>query len=64
MFVKRFQIFRAFGIPIYLDLSWFVVVLLISWSLADNVFQTACRGGVFRAIGPSEFPRPLASSSR
>ncbi len=44
MFVKRFQIFRAFGIPIYLDLSWFVVVLLISWSLADNVFPNSLPG--------------------
>lgn len=41
MFVKRFQIFRTFGIPIYLDLSWFVVALLISWSLADNVFPNS-----------------------
>lgn len=44
MFGKRFQIFRAFGIPIHLDLSWFVVALLISWSLADNVFPTSLPG--------------------
>ena len=41
MFGKRFQVFRAFGIPIYLDLSWFVVALLISWSLADTVFPNS-----------------------
>jgi Zn-dependent protease/CBS domain-containing protein len=44
MFGKRFQIFRAFGIPIYLDLSWFVVALLISWSLADSVFPNSLPG--------------------
>lgn len=41
MFAKRFQIFRAFGIPIYIDVSWFVVALLISWSLADNLFPSS-----------------------
>jgi Zn-dependent protease len=44
LFVKRIQLFRAFGIPIYLDLSWFVVALLISWSLADNVFPSSQPG--------------------
>ena len=44
MFSTRFQVFRAFGIPIYLDLSWFVVALLISWSLADSVFPTSLPG--------------------
>jgi Zn-dependent protease/CBS domain-containing protein len=38
MFLGRFQIAKAFGIPIRIDLSWFIVVLLLSWWLADRVF--------------------------
>jgi len=44
LFTKRFQVFRAFGIPIYVDVSWFIVALLISWSLADNVFPASLPG--------------------
>ncbi len=38
MFTKKIKILKLFGIPIYLDLSWFLIVLLITWSLASNVF--------------------------
>lgn len=38
MFTKRIKIFNLLGFPIYLDLSWFVIVLLIAWSLATNLF--------------------------
>lgn len=31
---------RPFGIPVYLHVSWFVVVGLISWSLAQGYFPT------------------------
>ncbi len=40
MFIKRFEIFRLFGFPIRIDLSWFIVVLLITWSLAAVVFPS------------------------
>ncbi len=46
--------FRAFGIPIYVDLSWFVVALLISWSLADNLFPASLPGkgvGTYWSLG-------------
>lgn len=38
MFGARIELFRLFGIPIRLDLSWFVVALLIAWSLATALF--------------------------
>jgi len=40
MFTKRFTICRLLGIPIRLDLSWFVIVLLLAWSLAAGFTQT------------------------
>lgn len=44
MFTKRIKIFRLLGFPIYIDLSWFVIVLLITWSLAANVFPSFYEG--------------------
>jgi Zn-dependent protease/predicted transcriptional regulator len=38
MFTRRIKVFDLLGFPIYLDLSWFIIVLLITWSLAANVF--------------------------
>ncbi len=38
MLGRRIQLFRPFGIPVRLDLSWFLVVGLISWSLATGIF--------------------------
>ncbi len=44
MFGRRFKIFDAFGIPVFVDLSWFVVALLIAWSLAGNAFPQSLPG--------------------
>ena len=44
MFGKRFDLFRLGGIPIRLDLSWFFIALLITWSLATAVFPNALPG--------------------
>lgn len=38
MFGPRFHLFNLFGFPIYVDLSWFVIVVLITWSLAEGLF--------------------------
>lgn len=38
MFGKSFTIFRVAGINIRLDLSWFFIAILLSWSLADQFF--------------------------
>lgn len=34
MFGNRFRLFRLLGIPVYLDLSWFLVLALVAWSLS------------------------------
>src|SRR6056297_2812322 len=60
MITKRFKIFSLLGFPIYLDLSWFAIVILISWSLATSVFPSQVEGltataywtmGVLGALG-------------
>ena len=38
MFGRRIDLFHLFGFAVRLDLSWFLVVALISWSLASSVF--------------------------
>jgi Zn-dependent protease len=44
MFGRKIELFTAFGIPIRIDTSWFVVALLISWSLADSYFPSSYPG--------------------
>lgn len=60
MFGKKIELFRAFGIPINLDPSWFVIVALMVFSLARQYFPTANPGlssqtywamGVLGALG-------------
>lgn len=60
MFSKRYKILNLLGFPIYLDLSWFAIVVLISWSLASRIFPTQVEGlspgqywtmGVLGALG-------------
>jgi Zn-dependent protease/predicted transcriptional regulator len=38
MFRTRFRILSLAGIPIYIDLSWFLIAFLLSWTLADGNF--------------------------
>ncbi len=38
MFGKRFKVFELFGFNVYVDLSWLIVAVLITWSLATGVF--------------------------
>jgi Zn-dependent protease len=44
VFSRRFQILRLLGFPIYLDLSWFVLAILITWSLATSLFPMQIQG--------------------
>ncbi len=44
MLTKRYKLFDLLGFPIYLDLSWFAIVILISWSLATGVFPQRAEG--------------------
>ena len=41
MFGKAFKLFSLFGFPVRIDLSWLLIFLLVSWSLAAGVFPTA-----------------------
>lgn len=38
MFTKRFRLFQLLGFDIYIDLSWFLIAILITWSLATALF--------------------------
>jgi len=38
MFTRRFKLFDLFGFEINADLSWFVILALVTWSLATRVF--------------------------
>ncbi|HNT35444.1 MAG TPA: site-2 protease family protein [bacterium] len=44
MFRKQLTIFHVGEIPIRLDLSWFLILLLFSWSLATHFFPLEYRG--------------------
>src|SRR5688500_18646765 len=44
MLTRSFQIFRIFGFPIRLDMSWFFIVVLLTWSLASDVFPRSFAG--------------------
>jgi len=54
VFGKRIELFRLFGIPLRIDLSWFIVALLVTWSLAENFFPSVAVGlapGTYWAMG-------------
>ncbi|MBP90659.1 MAG: site-2 protease family protein [Planctomycetaceae bacterium] len=38
MFGKTFPLFKVFGVRVQADLSWLIIVLLVTWSLAVGVF--------------------------
>ena len=38
MFGPSFPLFKLFGFQVKVDLSWFIIAVLITWSLADGVF--------------------------
>lgn len=44
MFSRRLHLFDLAGFPVRLDLSWFLVVLLLSWSLATGFFPDSVPG--------------------
>lgn len=40
MFFKRFRIFKLLGFQVWIDWSWFILALLITWSLATHYFPS------------------------
>jgi Zn-dependent protease len=41
MFTARIRLIRLFGFPISVDISWLIILALITWSLAEAVFRPA-----------------------
>jgi Zn-dependent protease len=41
MFGKSFKLFTLFGFPVKIDLSWVIIAVLLTWSLASGFFPTA-----------------------
>jgi Zn-dependent protease/predicted transcriptional regulator len=44
MFGKRIPLFKLFGFTVNVDLSWFILALLVSWSLAKSLFPHYYKG--------------------
>jgi Zn-dependent protease/predicted transcriptional regulator len=38
MFGRRIKLFKLFGFEVRIDLSWLIIAVLITWSLADGLF--------------------------
>jgi Zn-dependent protease/predicted transcriptional regulator len=60
MFGKTISLFKLFGFEVKIDLSWLVIAVLITWSLATGVFPYYYKGlstatywwmGIFGALG-------------
>lgn len=55
MFGQRLRLFRLYGIPVSLDLSWLIILALLSWTLT-TIFRQALPGlspGVVLVMGIS-----------
>ncbi len=44
MFGKGFELFKLFGFSVKLDLSWFLIAILVTWSLAVGYFPQLYEG--------------------
>lgn len=54
MFGKRITLFQLFGFAVHVDLSWIVIALLVTWSLAAGLFPFQYRGlstGIYWIMG-------------
>jgi len=60
MFGKSISLFKLFGFEVKIDLSWIVIAVLITWSLATGLFPNYYKGlptttywwmGIFGALG-------------
>lgn len=60
MFTKSIKLFRLFGFDVKMDLSWLILAVLITWSLASGLFPVYYQGletntywwmGVFGTLG-------------
>ncbi len=44
MFGRRFRLFSLFGVAVRVDLSWLVIAVLVTWSLARGLFPDQISG--------------------
>ncbi len=44
MFGRSVRLFKLFGFTVRIDLSWFIIVILITWSLAEGLFPLVYEG--------------------
>ena len=44
MFGKRFRLFKLLGFQVQLDVSWLIIAVLVTWTLAVGVFPTVSPG--------------------
>lgn len=44
MFGKRIKLFKLLGFEVNVDLSWIIIAVLVTWSLADGLFPYLYRG--------------------
>ena len=44
MFGRRITLFKLLGFEVHIDLSWFVIALLVTWSLAKGLFPASYQG--------------------
>ncbi len=50
MFGKTFPLFKVFGVQVQADLSWLIIVILITWSLAVAVFPAQ-----YKELPPADY---------
>jgi len=44
MFGKRIPLFKLFGFSVSIDITWFILAILITWTLAEDVFPRYFEG--------------------
>jgi Zn-dependent protease len=50
MFGKRITLFKLLGFEVHIDLSWFIIALLVTWSLAKGLFPS-----YYRDLAPATY---------
>ena len=54
-FFTQFRLTRVFGIPIKLDMSWFIIFALLAWTLATSGFPSFFPAKDYPGMTPADF---------
>jgi Zn-dependent protease/CBS domain-containing protein len=54
-YFSQIRLVRVFGIPIKLDMSWFIIFALLGWTLATMVFPSAFPADTFPDLTTADF---------